>query len=145
MNEDLLGKCRACGQIVSKNLVNGCPHCGEADPHLTEEESENLDNYQEQEREKEERKENAKQFGERSRISFEKRFKRPFKRLAILAMPVWFIVFGGLYKDNGALENGEDLFFFLATFCFVNPLTLYYIAFDFVASIIGKINELRKL
>lgn len=62
MNEDLLGKCRACGQMVSKNLVTrgsfgshgpytgtvqgrirdsgGCPHCGEAEPHLTEEEIE---------------------------------------------------------------------------------------------------------
>ena len=37
MNEDLLGECRACGQMVSKNLVSGCPHCGEAKPHLTEE------------------------------------------------------------------------------------------------------------
>ena len=37
MNEDLIGNCRACGQIVSKNLVKGCPHCGESEPHLTKE------------------------------------------------------------------------------------------------------------
>ena len=48
MNEDLLGKCRACGQIVSKNLVNGCPHCGEAEPHLTEEDERRIREEQEE-------------------------------------------------------------------------------------------------
>ena len=46
MNKDLLGKCRACGQMISKNLIKhvggfvsnlGCPHCGEASPHWTKE------------------------------------------------------------------------------------------------------------
>ena len=38
MNENLLGKCRACGQMISKNLsYHGCPKCGELSPHLTEE------------------------------------------------------------------------------------------------------------
>ena len=44
MNKDLLGKCRVCGQMISKNLATdvyghskGCPHCGETRPHSTEE------------------------------------------------------------------------------------------------------------
>ena len=43
MNEGMLSPCRACGQMISKNLGTGkgsCPHCGEADPHATEEELE---------------------------------------------------------------------------------------------------------
>jgi len=47
MNEELLAPCRACGQIVSKNLV-------EAEPHLTEEDERRR--REEQEREVEERK-----------------------------------------------------------------------------------------
>ena len=54
MNEELLAPCRACGQIVSKNLVEGCPYCGEAEPHLTEEDERRR--REEQEREVEERK-----------------------------------------------------------------------------------------
>ena len=66
MNENLLGKCRACGQIVSKNLVNGCPHCGEAEPHLTEEVMRRR--TEEQEREKEDTKEEGKKVAKRFQI-----------------------------------------------------------------------------
>jgi len=53
MNENLLSPCRACGKMISKNLVStdihsgsyhqatirsgSCPNCGEAEPHLTRE------------------------------------------------------------------------------------------------------------
>ena len=38
MNEDLLGKCRACGQVISKDLLyDACPKCGQREPHLTAE------------------------------------------------------------------------------------------------------------
>ena len=51
MNEARLAPCRTCGKEISTNLAKrrsymrvsesvGCPHCGEADPHLTEEEVE---------------------------------------------------------------------------------------------------------
>ena len=61
MNKDNLGQCRTCGELISKNLgtressygsssqgpirfstssPGNCPHCGEADPHLTDEEVE---------------------------------------------------------------------------------------------------------
>ena len=61
MNKDNLGQCRTCGELISKNLgitessygssgqgpirfntssSGNCPHCGEADPHLTDEEVE---------------------------------------------------------------------------------------------------------
>jgi len=67
MNEDLLSPCRACGQMISKNLTTtvrhmgsyhratiqsgSCPHCGEVEPHVTEEE---LVIREEKQREKEE-------------------------------------------------------------------------------------------
>ena len=49
MNEARLSPCRTCGKEISTNLAKrssymrdtesvGCPHCGEAEPHLTEEE-----------------------------------------------------------------------------------------------------------
>ena len=56
MNENLLSPCRACGKMISKNLVStdthrgsyhqatirsgSCPNCGEAEPHLTQEDIE---------------------------------------------------------------------------------------------------------
>ena len=61
MNKDNLGQCRTCGELISKILgtrggtsgwtgqgltslsnhsSGSCPHCGEADPHLTDEEVE---------------------------------------------------------------------------------------------------------
>ena len=63
MNKDLRGKCRACGQVVSKKVTRGlfgsrgvytgtvqgttyepgsCPHCGEAEPHLIEKTEEEI-------------------------------------------------------------------------------------------------------
>ena len=58
MNEDLLGECRACGQMISKNLTyHGCPKCGERSPHWTEEE-ENQKRIEWVEREQELRKQN---------------------------------------------------------------------------------------
>ena len=58
MNQDLLDNCRVCGQIISKNLVGDCPHCGEPKPHLTEEEIEIR--REEQEREEEEKRKEIK-------------------------------------------------------------------------------------
>lgn len=37
MNEDLLGKCRACGREVSRRALE-CPDCREPRPTMTEEE-----------------------------------------------------------------------------------------------------------
>ena len=39
MNPDLVDDCRACGQNPSKDVQQNCPHCGEPDPHLTNEET----------------------------------------------------------------------------------------------------------
>ena len=39
MNPDLVDDCRSCGQNSSKNVQQNCPHCGEPDPHLTNEET----------------------------------------------------------------------------------------------------------
>ena len=57
MNKDLLGKCRACGQMISKNLTyHGCPKCGERSPHLTEEDERRI-RWEEQKRQEQTRKE----------------------------------------------------------------------------------------
>ena len=56
MNEARLSPCRTCGKEISTNLAKrssymrdtesvGCPHCGEAEPHLTEEEIERRIEY----------------------------------------------------------------------------------------------------
>ena len=58
MNEELLALCRACGKMISKNLVStdthrgsyhratirsgSCPNCGEVAPHLTQEDIERI-------------------------------------------------------------------------------------------------------
>ena len=39
MKPDLVDDCRACGQNPSKDVQQNCPHCGEPDPHLTNEET----------------------------------------------------------------------------------------------------------
>lgn len=56
MNKDLLGECRACGQMISKNLsYRGCPKCGELSPHLTEEDERRIKEEQEEKEREEER------------------------------------------------------------------------------------------
>ena len=53
--------------------------------------------------------------------------EKGFKRLAIVAMPVWFVVYGYFTNDYyGDFESKIAIFVFLVTFCFVNPLTLFY-------------------
>ena len=54
MKEARLSPCRTCGKEISTNLARraktdtlatvsvGCPHCGEANPHITEEEIEKI-------------------------------------------------------------------------------------------------------
>lgn len=78
MKEDLLGNCRACGQLVSKNLAKrrsymrvsesvGCPHCGEADPHLTEEVLKKI---------KEEQEERQREIDEKNRVLQEEQVRK---------------------------------------------------------------------
>lgn len=86
MKEDLLGNCRACGQLVSKNLVRvstyggsggsyatesqhtvSCPHCGEADPHLTEEVLKKI---------KEEQEERQREIDEKNRVLQEEQVRK---------------------------------------------------------------------
>ena len=38
MNLNLVNDCRACGQTLSKNVQQKCPHCQEPTPHLINEE-----------------------------------------------------------------------------------------------------------
>ena len=66
MNENLLSPCRTCGELISSNLgtrgsssgltdgttfdthtSGSCPHCGEAEPHLTDEDIEKRKQWEE--------------------------------------------------------------------------------------------------
>ena len=81
MNEPRLSPCRTCGKEISTNLavrasayrptmVVGCPHCGEAEPHLTQEDIERI-----REQEKIDEK-NAKKLHEANLYELEKQAKR---------------------------------------------------------------------
>ena len=96
MNENLLSPCRACGKMISKNLVSidthrgsdqhttirsgSCPNCGEVSPHLTQEDIERI---REQER-------NTKKLHEANLYELEKQAKKQAKRDKIIN---WLVIY----------------------------------------------------
>ena len=104
MNENLLSPCRACGKMISKNLVSAdthrgsdqhttirsgsCPNCGEVAPHLTQEDIERI---REQEKIDEE---NVKKLHEANLYELEKEVKKRKNQLLIYPLVVGlFIIF----------------------------------------------------
>ena len=99
MDEPRLSPCRTCGKEISTKLavrasafratrVVGCPHCGEAEPHLTQEDIERI---REQEKIDEE---NVKKLHETNLYELEKEVKKRKNQLLIYPLVVGlFIIF----------------------------------------------------